>query len=348
MTPGVSRVVHCCGLWYNTDNDEIGKILRRSAMGCNIGRRGFVLGAAGALAVPSAGMTGCGSSCRGAAGYALDPNRRLRITVPGLGGEVRVFWASDTHLGLHDDRDDAYVGNYARMAQWPGSKDGFSAFLDKAKAGNADLVALTGDIISFPTLANVEFAASALENCGVDWIYTAGNHDWHFEGDEGSDAEQRSSWTKKRLMRMYPSGADPLMYSKVVKGVRFVAIDNSIYHITEAQLEFWRHEVAKGDPVVLLMHIPLWVDGFDIDTCGNPAWGAAADKYWQVERRRKWAERQSPETFALRREVLSAPNLVAVFTGHIHRGLTASEQGKFLFTIPYNAKGFYRDVRISG
>ena len=268
--------------------------------------------------------------------------------MPGLKDEVRVFWASDTHLGLHDARDEAYAGNYARMAQWPGSTDGFAAFLAKAKAANADLVALTGDIISFPTLANVEFAASALEKSGLGWIYTAGNHDWHFEGDAGSDAEQRTAWTAKRLMRLYPDGADPLMYAKTVKGVRFVAIDNSIYHITEAQLAFWRQEAAKGDPTVLLMHIPLWVEGFGICTCGNPAWGAATDDIWQIERREKWAERQSPESFALREDVLSTPNLVAVFTGHIHRGLVAGERGKHLFSVPCNSKGLFWDVRITG
>ena len=316
----------------------------------HIDRRGFLqaLNAAGALSVATAGMSGCMAPCRGASGYSLDNRGKLRISVPGLKDEVRVFWASDTHLGLHDARDDEHAGQYARMAQWPGSTDGFTAFLSKAAKAKADLVALTGDIISFPTLANVEFVASALEKCGVDWMYTAGNHDWHFEGDGGSDAEQREAWTKKRLMRLYPAGAEPLMYSKVVKGVRFVAIDNSIYHITEAQLSFWRSEVAKGDPVVLMMHIPLWVEGFDVDTCGNPKWGAATDDIWQIERREKWADRQSPESFAFREDVLSASNLAAVFTGHIHRGLTAVERGKLLFSIPYNAKGLFWDVRIGG
>ena len=67
-----------------------------------------------------------------------------------------------------------------------------------------------------------------------------------------------------------------------------------------------------------------------------------------VERREKWAERQSPESFALREDVLSTPNLVAVFTGHIHRGLVASERGKPLFSVPCSNKGFFWDVRIAG
>ena len=281
-----------------------------------------------------------------ALGYSLDTNGALRITVSGQKEMLRVFHVTDTHLPLHDSRDDAYAGNYARMARGGATRETFSQILAKAKSAKADLVVLTGDIISFPTLANVEFVAEELRKSGLDWIYTAGNHDWHFEGIPGSDAAQRDEWIPKRLSPLYPDGTDHLAYSKVVKGVRFVAIDNSIYHVTEGQLSFWRSEIAKGDPTVLCMHIPLWMDGFGIGTCGNPRWGAATDSIWQIERREKWAERQSAESFALRSEVLSAPNLVAVLTGHIHRWLSASENGRLMFTAPHGKEGFFCDVRI--
>ncbi len=317
-----------------------------------LGRRGFIASASGILSATAysafAGETSGKRRGGGASGYALDTKGTLRISVPGLKDEVRVCWASDTHLALHDSHDDAYSGHYARMAKWPGSTEGFSRMLDAAKTDKADLVALTGDTISFPTLSNVEFVARELGKCGVEWMYTAGNHDWHFEGDSGSDAEQRATWIERRLQPLYQKVSNPLMYSKVVKGVRFVAIDNSIYHITAEQLAFWRREVATGDPIVLLMHVPLWVEGFGICTCGNPSWGAASDPYWQIERREKWSARQSDEAFALREAVLDAPNLVAVFTGHIHRGLNACERGKFLFSIPQNNKGLFWNVRITG
>ncbi|MBR1836911.1 MAG: metallophosphoesterase [Kiritimatiellae bacterium] len=282
-----------------------------------------------------------------ATSFFLDSKKgRLRLSVPGLKEEVRVCFAGDTHLGLHDARDDANAENYARMARGGGNPKAFSATLEKAKSDNADLLALAGDIVSFPTLANVEFVSGELKKSGLDWMYTAGNHDWHFEGDAGSDVEQRAEWTKKRLKPFYPPGVDHLAYSKVVKGVRFVAIDNSIYHVSARQLEFRRAEAAKGDPVVLMMHVPFWVDGMDIETCGNPAWGAATDRYWQTERREKWAERQSAESFALREEVLSTPNLVAVLTGHLHAGRQAVERDKFLLTVPWNHDGYCWDIRL--
>ena len=316
---------------------------RRFLSAASLSALGVALAPHGTKAAEASRADGKGAC--GATAFAFDSRGVLRLTVPGLTSEVRVCLASDTHLALHDARDAAYADNYARMAQWPGKPSAFAGMLAKARENHTDLVALTGDIVSFPTLANVEFVAGELEKCGLEWLYTAGNHDWHFEGDGGTDAEQRAAWTKRRLAPLY-RGADPLMSVKVVKGVRFVAIDNSVYHITPAQLAFWRTEVAKGDPTVLLMHVPLWVEGFGVYTCGNPNWGTATDAIWQIERRQPWAARQSAESFALREAVLSAPNLVAVFTGHIHRGLQAVERGKFLFTVPCNREGVCWDVRL--
>ena len=314
-------------------------------------RREFINGAVFATLAAASGCSRADGEERrgvnGATGYSLDAAGTLCITVPGVRENVRVFHVTDTHLPLHDSRDDAYAGNYARMAGGGASEATFSQMLAKAKSAQADLVVLTGDIISFPTLANVEFAAEELRKSGLDWIYTAGNHDWHFEGVPGSDAAQREEWIPKRLLPLYGADVDPLAYSKVVKGIRFVAIDNSIYHVTERQLAFWRSEIAKGDPTVLLMHIPLWMDGFEICTCGNQNWGAAADRIWEIERREKWAERQSAESFALRSDVLEAPNLIAVLTGHLHRWMSASHNGRLMFSAPHGKDGFACDIRIA-
>ena len=315
-------------------------------------RREFINGAVFAtLAAASGPSRADGEVCRccvkGATGYSLDAAGTLCITVPGVRESVRISHITDTHLPLHDSRDDAYAGNYARMSKGGATKETFSKMLAKAKSSQADLVVLTGDIISFPTFANVEFAAEEIRNTGLDWIYTAGNHDWHFEGVPNSDAAQREEWIQKRLLPLYPEDVYPLAYSKLVKGIRFVAIDNSIYHVTERQLSFWRSEIAMGDPTVLVMHIPLWMEGFDIGTCGNPKWGVDTDDIWQIERREKWAERQSAESFALRAEVLEATNLVAVLTGHTHRWLSALHNGVLMFTAPHGKNGFVCDVRIA-
>lgn len=305
-------------------------------------RREFLKRAAWTLPLAAGG---CVSNVRAASSktFSLGCGGQLRLPVFGMGERLRFFVAGDTHLALHDGRDDAYAENYRRMAEFAGSREAFLKMLSEAKSKQVDLLCLVGDIISFPTLANIEFVEKALKESGLEWIYIAGNHDWHFEGVAGSDEVQRAEWTK-RLASLY-RGANPLCASKVVKGVRFIAIDNSIYHVSEDQLAFWKSETAKGDPVVLLMHVPLWTEGWNFFTCGCPEWGTAVDPYWQIERREKWAERQSPSTFAFRESVLATPNLVAVFTGHQHQLMAAKRpENQLLFSVPANGSGARLEV----
>jgi len=299
-------------------------------------------------AAPLVAFAGCRCAMhRPCKSFALSPEGGVRLSVPGLAEPVRILVAGDTHLALHDERDDAFRDNYARMGRFGGSKEKFEKMLAKAKADKVDLVCLVGDTISFPTLANVEYVERTMRASGLRWFYTAGNHDWHFEGLPGSDAAQRAEWTEKRLKPLY-QGAHPLYSSVVVKGVRFVTIDNSIYHVSEEQLAFWKAEAAKGDPVVLLMHVPIWIEGMGLFTCGCPTWGAATDPYWKIERREQWATKQSPSTFAFRDAVLATPNLVGVFAGHVHRTSAAhTPEDQLLFTVPSNQDGSAFDVVLS-
>lgn len=270
--------------------------------------------------------------------------RTVRVRTPGVQGELRAWVIGDTHFALRDARDDAYADNYRRMGQWGAKKEPFEKMLAQAAKERPDILLLVGDIISFPTLANVEYVKAQLDACGIPWFYVAGNHDWHFEGMPGSDLAQRADWTVKRLTPLY-QGANPLMASRVVKGVRIVAIDNSAYHVLPEQVEFWKSEAAKGDPIALMMHIPFWHPGWSVTSCACPTWGAATDPYWEIERREQWAERLTPSTFAFRRAVFETQNLVGVFTGHHHRLQFAEAEGKACFGTPSNRGGEFLDIK---
>ena len=74
---------------------------------------------------------------------------------------------------------------------------------------------------------------------------------------KGSLHELRETWINKRLLPLY-KGRNPLMYSVEVKGINLVNIDNSYYEILPEQLEFYKTEVKKGKPTLLMMHIPLY------------------------------------------------------------------------------------------
>jgi predicted phosphodiesterase len=272
---------------------------------------------------------------------------------------IKVFLAADTHLWMNDERGDPYRKYSDRMAkaynQTVHFKTGEATHPEKsfeetirlAVESKADLLALPGDIFSWPSEAAIEWAYKLLESAGIPYIYVAGNHDWHYEGMEGNLEMLRNTWIEKRLLPLY-QGQDPLMAAYDIKGVRFLAIDNSTYEVSEAQLAFFREQIQTGMPVVLLVHIPFYAPGRSVGFgCGHPDWGAATDRNHEIERRPKWPESGHTEaTMDFYYEVFNASNLLAVFAGHIHRPSFEQINGTPQFVADDNASGGFLDISL--
>jgi len=151
-----------------------------------------------------------------------------------------------------------------------------------------DFLALTGDIFSFPSQAAVDWVLQKLSDTGIPFAYVAGNHDWHYEGMKGSSQQLRQTWSEKHLKPMY-QGSKPLYAAYDFNGVRFVCIDNSTYEILPEQLAFFRVQTQSDIPLILLMHIPLYMPGRSMGFgCANPNWGETSDRNFRIERREKW------------------------------------------------------------
>lgn len=301
-------------------------------------RREFI---AGALASGMAGVTHGEEPVKlSSVSSAFTLDRQTAVLAhPGIQRPVRFTVVTDSHFTLLDERDGEFRENVRRACQWPGMEKDLDSALEAARKWGSEVVMLTGDILSFPSFANVEFIARKMKACGLKWVYIAGNHDWHFEGLPGSDDEHRSEWIR-RLTPLYQK-RDPFVSSYVFGGVRFVSLDNSTYHITKDQLDFFRAELASGDPICLFMHIPFFMPlRPSLYTLGNPTWGAATDNYWEIERRQRWSESgQGQEAFELRRLAFSSANLVGVFAGHEHFLQIGSENGVPQFIVPKNHDG---------
>ncbi|MBC8766427.1 metallophosphoesterase [Arenibacter sp. BSSL-BM3] len=270
---------------------------------------------------------------------------------------IRIVHIADTHLFRDDERGVPYKKYSDRMAkaynqtkhfktdELTNPELAFEAALNFAKESQADLITLIGDIFSFPSEAAIEWVQAKLEEVNIPYIYVAGNHDWHYEGMEGSLEDLRDKWIANRLLPLY-QGNHPLMAAYDVKGIRFLAIDNSTYQINEDQLAFFGKHVSSGIPLVLLVHIPMYGPGKSIGFgCGNPDWGATSDRNFELEGRLKWPETgHSETTFNFHKAVFSAPNLMGVFAGHIHRFSIESIKGKPQIVTDDNASGGHLDV----
>ena len=321
-------------------------------------RRAFLLGAA---SVATGGCLRCDETKQRCAVSLASVEESVRLSVPWFRGTCRFMVIGDSHLAIDDERGKPFVEFSRRMSggynvarnfktgQEMKSPGGFEFALAEARKRGVDFIALVGDIVSFPSEAGIEYVAARMKECGIAWMYTAGNHDWHYEGLPGTEVALRAEWTKRRLAPLY-NGRNPLMSSCVVKGVRFVFIDNSTYEILPEQLEYFNVEAAMGDPIALMVHIPLCMPGYSVREagCAHPEWCAETDVHWKVERRPRWpATGHSQTTFAFRQAVVSTRNLLGVFAGHEHMRQFAFDNGVIQCVTGTNADGSFLEVSVN-
>ncbi len=270
----------------------------------------------------------------------------------GFARETRMLFLSDTHLWQSDPREEPYREFSRRMAgayhqtkhfQTGEALDPMTAFeqtLAHAVEKSADLLVLGGDIFSYPSEAAIEWAIDKLKACGIPYLYTTGNHDWHYEGMPGSSTALRREWIGKRLTGLY-GGRDPYMQHQDINGIRFLAIDDSNYEIMPEQFAYFERHTDDGVPVVLLMHIPLYAPGRPVNFgCGHPEWGAASDRIFEVERRERWPEKgHTPTTMEFHRRVFGSKNVIGIVAGHTHQQSLDVVSGIPQFVAPPNAHG---------
>jgi len=256
------------------------------------------------------------------------------IRIEGLVATTRILHVTDSHVSAGTETRPglrncaARMHNaYARVRRAGTGEETttpalFREAMDDAAAEKPDLLALTGDIINYPSEASVEFIRSELERSGMEWVYTAGNHDWHFEGLPGSSEDLRREWRARRLAPLYTGGFS--YESRMVGELNVVAIDNSTYQIDNEQLAFFRAQDLRGLPLVLLVHIPISLPSIREEKdwgplCGDPRWGAEADGLWEIERRERWPESGNlPSTTEFVEAVRACGCLVAILCGHTH------------------------------
>ena len=272
---------------------------------------------------------------------------------------TRIFHITDTHLALDDERGIPFkkysqrMGNaYKVNKQFETSEDityvqSFEQTLERAKEQKADFLALTGDIFSFPSEAAIEWAHEKLKATGIPFGYIAGNHDWHYEGMSGSSAELRETWTNKRLKALY-QGNNPLFASYDLNGIRMVFIDNSTYEVLPEQLNYFSQQTECGRPLLLFMHIPLYIPGHSMGYgCANPEWGEETDKNYEIERREKWRKGgHTKTTFNFYDEVFNASNLLAIFAGHTHRPAIDLKNNIPQIVSGHNATGYFTTINV--
>ena len=291
--------------------------------------------------------------------FSLD-GRKIRIYTKSVSEPVRIMHISDTHLYIDDERGANYREYSERMSKAYNStrnyKNGAETnpvemvkqIVQEADEQDLDAIAMTGDIVSFPSAAGVDYVLESFGKLSIPRYYISGNHDWHFEGMRGTERDLRDEWIEKRLKPLYPTGVNPLCYSVKVKGVKLLFVDDSIYEILPEQLAFIQKELSTMEPTAVFMHIPLYAPGRPVSFgVGHPNWNASTDGNYKIEQRPQWPEKGHNETtFAFRDAILGSPNLLGVFQGHIHRQSLDICEGKPLHVTPTASDGSTTSIEI--
>ena len=281
------------------------------------------------------------------ASFSLNGNS-VKIHGTGIAKPTRLLVVSDAHLSLDDERGIPNQENSKRMAAaYPQALANFTQMLSERKTDTYDYLLMLGDMVSFPSAKGVETIMELAGKTGLPYAYTAGNHDWHFEGLPGTEIKLRREWEAKRLAPLY-QGRNPLCYSIELNGLNLVMMDTSACEILPEQQAFWRRQVEKGLPTIVFGHIPFWVPGRDVGfSVGHPNWNASTDGNWKIEQRLRWPETgHSKTTMDFHKEVFGADNLLGIVAGHIHGQSVDFYRGKFQVVVQYGVTGGFLEMTI--
>lgn len=268
----------------------------------------------------------------------------------GLVQPIRILQVSDCHLSgcCEEDSEKAKAKSKKKTAEFLKETGGVTQEQRLKEAldlsAEYDALALTGDIADSPSRANLELLASMLE--GRRYLYTFGNHDYYTYDSDSGNADDRERFLDD-FLRFLP--CDPTMDSLQVGGVNLVALDDSLAQFSALQLEFLKAEAAKGLPILLFLHLPVYSPTFvpqayewwDSSMCvGTPADVLAAHGETDPKMRAE------AETLLMLDYIREEPLIKAIFASHLHFSDEANVLGKPQFVNKPCYLGSAREILI--
>jgi len=250
--------------------------------------------------------------------------RQIELKI-GLEAPVKLLHVSDTHLAFADGRDDRRKRALAkrRRITFSDENDRCRRFLREAVEYARDSGALlvhTGDLIDFVSHQNLDIARDILGAC--DYFFVPGNHEFSKYVGEAVETEAYKQ-DSLPLVQTYFRG-DLRFCSRMVGGVNLVGIDNVYYHINENQFKRLKNEVARGLPILLFMHTPLYTPVLfheQITVRGESDAGlmGCPEALLQNYSPERYAQQAAaPLDFEFIEYIKAQPLVKAVLAGHLH------------------------------
>lgn len=251
------------------------------------------------------------------------------IQIPvGATKPFRMLHMSDNHLCLADERDNERKNTLAQNR----GRDFTGGHPEMLLTHLADLMALaktenlpilhTGDMIDFVSEANLDYTQKTF--MGADVFAAAGNHEFSQYVGEAWEDEAYKAQTFAHVKAAFPG--DFWFQVRIENGVKFIAVDNNYYYVTEEQLRLFKEETADGMTVVLIVHNPLYSqDMYEKVMAGKSdkeppyLFGCPEPLLRTLDDHRYRQQKPNETTLAFLELCNSLLNLKAVLAGHLHK-----------------------------
>lgn len=283
--------------------------------------------------------------------FHLDPKHPTEtvIQIEGLRRSITLLHITDSHLHLADERDpEALELIKSKKAKRPEVHAHFIEALARCNESEVDATILTGDITNFPSWAAIDTIANGVATLSAPYLYTLGNHDWHFPFLD---------WNDRTRDEYYPRFAslidgDPRCQVAEIGGVRLIALDNSNYQVSVEQVRFLEDQLATGAPCLLFIHIPIFIRSLMypiLERWKTPIMMAATEG-WTEETRAAQPEFFPNDTTLEFHKLLTegaSDELAGIFCGHVHFSHTdAYRAGRFQYVTNAGFDGDSRIIRL--
>lgn len=183
-----------------------------------------------------------------------------KIILPNLEKEYEVWFFSDSHIVMTDEEDSEQIKEYASQRQQvfqdEGSDDAafiLAEFVRLANEKKPDLLIFGGDIIDFPSHANLSFLKEQLDRLEIPYLYVMGNHDWTFPWEYMTE----EGGLRYRPLIEEITGMDSCAQKVEWDDILFLGIDNSTNQIAAEALPVIEEAESGAKPIVLVQHVPF-------------------------------------------------------------------------------------------
>lgn len=182
------------------------------------------------------------------------------IVIEGLSGEYEFLYLTDTHMIVSDKADSQQVKENAearynefRSSEGVPSAEQFDEWMAYANEEELDGVLLGGDIIDYPSEANIQHMKNNLDTLEMPYIYTLGNHDWTYPWEYMT---LTGAETYLPMLEEFVDG-NSAVHSRDYGEFVVVAVDNSSNQINDAAMAECERIFSEGKPVIILLHVPI-------------------------------------------------------------------------------------------